>query len=80
MPKKPARKVTVKSIWEDVNRKIKKDLPLTKKDIEPIEYYITKGGEILDIFDEWVEDQKSLMEKHMTKLDDVKARVLAEVL
>lgn len=80
MPKKPAKKVTVKSIWEDVNKKIKKKLPLTKKDIEPIEYYVVHGSEILDIFDEWVEDQKSLMEKHTKKLEDVKARLLAELI
>lgn len=80
MPKKPARKVTVKSIWEDVNRKIKAGETITKKDIEPIEYYVVHGTEILDIFDEWVEDQKSLMEKHTKKLDDVRARLLAELL
>jgi len=80
MPEKKPEETTAKSIWAKINEKIKKGIPLTKKDIEPIEYYIEKGGDILDIFDEWVKDQKSLMVKHLAKLDEVKARLLAEVL
>ena len=81
MPKEKKEEVKKPpSIWEKINEKIKAGIPLTVEDIEPIQYFIRKGEEILDMMTDWIMEHRVLLERHKEKLENVKARLLAEVI